>query len=82
MERYDVLSAREGSNGKSYFTKLGVAFPNKNGDGFSVLLDAVPAPVDGQFKLIVKRPQERDDRPQQRSQGGGYRGVDDGDAPF
>jgi hypothetical protein len=58
MDRYDVLTVRE-SNGKSYFTKLGAMFANKNGDGFTVLLDAVPATTEGQYKLIVKRPQER-----------------------
>lgn len=57
-ERFDVLTVRE-SNGKSYFTKLGAMFPNKAGDGFTVILDAIPASYDGQYRLIVKRPQER-----------------------
>lgn len=79
MDRYDVLTVRE-HNGKSYFTKLGAMFPNKSGDGFTVMLDAVPASMDGQFRLIVKRPIERDQQgtqqgAQQRS--GGYRGPQD-----
>jgi len=57
-QRLDALSVRE-SNGKAYFTKVGVAFPAKKGDGYSVLLDAIPAPVDGQFKLILKTPKDR-----------------------
>lgn len=61
MDRYDVLTVRE-KDGKSYFTKLGAMFPNRTGDGFTVMLDAVPASVDGQFRLIVKKPQPRDDR--------------------
>lgn len=58
MSRLDALSVRE-NNGKSYFTKIGAAFPNKSGNGFSVLLDAMPAPVDGQFKILLREPQER-----------------------
>ena len=70
-------------NGKSYFTKIGVAFPAKNGGGgYSVLLDAMPAPIDGQFKILLMVPKPRDDR----QQGGGrdafdQRDVDDS-VPF
>jgi hypothetical protein len=58
-ERLDALTVRE-SNGKSYFTKIGVAFPSRNGNGYSVLLDAMPAPTDGQFKILLMEPKERD----------------------
>lgn len=54
-ERLDALTVRE-SNGKSYFTKIGVAFPSRNGPGYSVLLDAMPAPTDGQFKILLMEP--------------------------
>lgn len=61
-ERLDAVSVRE-SNGKSYFTKIGAAFPAKNGGGgYSLLLDAMPAPVDGQFKILLMVPKPRDDR--------------------
>ena len=56
--RLDALSVRE-TNGKAYFTRLGVAFENKNGDGWNLLLDAIPAPVDGQFKIMLKPPQDK-----------------------
>ncbi|MEM9085328.1 MAG: hypothetical protein AAGB23_05345 [Pseudomonadota bacterium] len=63
--RLDALSARE-SNGKAYFTKIGAAFPNRDGKGFSVLLDAVPAPIEGQFKILLREPLPKDGaRPQQ-----------------
>lgn len=86
MERLDALTVRE-SNGKSYFTKVGAAFPNKDGKGWSVLLDAMPASVDGQYKIMLREPLPRDDeRPQQRQQsgrGGGRGGFsDDTDVPF
>ncbi len=54
-ERLDALAVRE-SNGKSYFTRIGVAFPAKQGDGWSILLDAMPAPTDGQFKILLREP--------------------------
>lgn len=54
-ERLDALAVRE-SNGKSYFTKIGVAFPARDGNGFSLLLDAVPASADGQYKILLRTP--------------------------
>lgn len=77
-ERYDALTVRE-SNGKKYFTKLGAMFPNRAGDGFTLMLDAIPATTDGQYRIILKRPQENGQRQQQPSRGG----FDDDDAiPF
>ena len=64
-ERLDALSVRE-SNGKSYFTKIGAAFPNKSGDGYSVLLDAMPASNDGQFKILLRVPLPPRDDTRQR----------------
>ena len=58
MERYDCLTVRE-KDGKSYFTRVGVAFPAKNGDGWNVYLDALP--VNGQ--LLLRPPKAREDRP-------------------
>ena len=58
-ERLDALSVRE-NNSKSYFTKIGAAFPNKDGKGYTILLDAMPAPVDGQFKIMLREPLPKD----------------------
>ncbi len=83
MERLDALAVRE-SNGKSYFTKIGAAFPNKDGKGYSILLDAMPAPVDGQFKIMLRTPLPKDgDRPQQQrpAASAGYDDLDD-QVPF
>lgn len=61
MERLDALSVREGKDGgKSFFTKIGAAFPNKDGKGYTVLLDCVPAPSDGQFKIMLREPLPKD----------------------
>ncbi len=85
MERLDALAVRE-NNGKSYFTKIGAAFPNKDGKGYSILLDAIPAPVDGQFKIMLREPLPKDgaQRDQQHRanlgsgpRAGGYDALDD-----
>ncbi len=82
-ERLDALTVRE-SNGKSYWTKIGAAFPNRNGSGYIVRLDAMPASVDGQFAIHLREPKPRDDR--QGGNGGGRQQQRDddwgGDAPF
>lgn len=66
-DRLDALAVRE-SNGKSYFSRIGVAFANKDGKGWSVLLDAIPAPTDGQFKIMLREPLPKDG--QRGGQGG------------
>ena len=85
MERLDALSVRE-SNGTSYFTKIGAAFPNKDGKGYSILLDAIPAPLDGQFKIVLREPLPKDGAQRDHQhranlgnapRGGGYDALDD-----
>jgi hypothetical protein len=68
-DRLDALTVRE-SNGKSYFTKVGAAFPNKDGKGWTVLLDAVPASVDGQYKIMLREPLPKDGDRGGRGNGG------------
>ncbi len=56
--RFDVMYSKE-SNGQTFWTKCGVAFPFKNGkEGFQVMLDAVPAPVDGAYRLTFFPPKD------------------------
>ena len=79
MIRLDALCVRE-SNGKSYFTKIGAAFENKDGKGWSLLLDAMPASNDGQYKIMLREPLPKDGE-----RGGGQSRasiVDDMDTPF
>lgn len=79
-DRFDILSVRE-TDGKSYFTKCGAMFANKKGDGFNIVMDVMPAPTDGQFRLIAKVPQPRDGARQRQSEpSNGY--DDGGDIPF
>lgn len=65
--RLDALLARDyeaGGEKKTAFTKIGAAFETKSG-GWSVVLDAMPAPVDGQFKILLMKP-----KPKEQSSGG------------
>lgn len=84
-ERLDALTAREytdrDGNKKTSWTKIGVAFPTRDG-GYSITLEALPLPTMGErgletrIVLMVPRPREdqqnnrRDDRRDNR--GGGY----------
>ncbi len=66
-ERLDAMTVRE-SNDKSFWTKIGVAFPAKQGAGWTVLLDAMPAPVEGQFKILLREPLPPREQAAQRPQ--------------
>lgn len=52
---YDALSAKEVGEGKSYFTRVGAAFPHKDGKGHTINLDAMP--VNG--RIVLRTPKER-----------------------
>lgn len=60
-KRLDALIAREYESGgekRTAFTKIGAAFETRNG-GWSVVLDAMPAPIEGQFKILLMEPKEK-----------------------
>lgn len=84
--KYDVLTVREYTTAtgekKSSWTRVGVMFQARNGDGFSIMLDALP--IDG--KLVCRVPRDSGDRaPRQArkepaaSSGGGYSDADYGE---
>lgn len=83
MERYDLLTARE-KDGRSYFTKVGVMFPNRNGDGFTILFEALPIPTAEGCKVIAKKAEPRDvqGRGQPRTSAGQQIDSDPDFAPF
>lgn len=94
-ERLDVLLTREyqaGNETKTAYTKVGVAFATKNG-GWSVKMEAMPAPVDGMFTFVLFPPKPRDDAGGRQNSGGqsrqgGYSGggasqaADSDEIPF
>jgi hypothetical protein len=41
-DRYDLKVARQGKDGKTYWTKIGVMFPMRERDGFNITLEAIP----------------------------------------
>lgn len=43
-DRYELKTPRQGKDGKTHWTKIGVAFPMKEKDGFNVSFDALPIP--------------------------------------
>ena len=43
-DRYELKTPRQGSDGKTYWTKIGVLFPMKEKDGFSLSFEALPIP--------------------------------------
>lgn len=59
-DRLDALTVRE-SNGKSYWTRIGAAFPAKEGPGYTIMLDAMPASQDGQYKILLRPPKKREE---------------------
>lgn len=63
-ERLDVICWKKIKD-KSYPMRVGSAVPRNNGDGYSLYIDAIPAPIDGQYQFTVQKPRERE------SSGGG-----------
>lgn len=81
---------REGQTRKQY-TRLGTAFPFREKDGFSVTLDAFPAPTEGVYKFLIVPPREKQAQAEQttadgnsyaKASGGGYGGPLDDEIPF
>lgn len=65
-----VLHARKSGNDKDFWTQVGVAFPSRNGSGFTIKLNYLPvAGEDGAVTLIVRE----DDGPRQSRDAPGYR---------
>tara|TARA_R100001015_G_C4565633_1_gene124643 strand:+ start:363 stop:608 length:246 start_codon:yes stop_codon:yes gene_type:complete len=53
---YELKTKRNDKNGKTYWTKVGVAFPQKNGTGFNIQLEALPLPQvndNGQVEVFI-----------------------------
>ncbi|MGV2099006.1 hypothetical protein [Rhizobium sp. 21-4511-3d] len=61
--RYDAVAVRRykdnQGNDKATFTTIGVAFAMRDKDGYTVRLNAVPAPVDGEFVILLMPPKEK-----------------------
>jgi hypothetical protein len=52
---YRIYSIVERPKQDDYWLNLGVAFPHENGDGFNIVLQALPLPNRaGQVKLVMR----------------------------
>jgi len=84
MERMDVVMPKPGKDGKSYFVRVGSAWPTKNG-GWSLSLDALPTPTLGdkgqlETRLLLMPPLDKSGSGPSRSsavRSGGSSGPDD-----
>ena len=47
-----VHAVVQNGRGEKIGSSIGVAFNNKNRNGFTLYLDATPIPIDGQIKLV------------------------------
>lgn len=53
--RYDVSSPRAGKDGKTFWHRIGTAFPAKDGDGMNVVLESLPLPdKDGRVSFVIR----------------------------
>jgi hypothetical protein len=51
---------REGAD--DFWLPIGAAFPHQTGDGFNVILQALPIPNgDGQCKIVLRPPRDQDE---------------------
>jgi hypothetical protein len=51
------------------FKRLGAAFPHQSGDGYNIVLQALPIPDrDGQCKIVLRPPKEKDEDGTERAQ--------------
>lgn len=76
--RLDAMVTREKA-GKTYWTKVGAAFPQRNG-GYKVILDALP--VNGELHLMPPLPDDGRRGPPAARGGGREPGADEGEQPW
>ena len=62
MERYDLLTARKVGD-KTYWTRVGVMFPQRDGRGFRLSFESLPVPqfYDGKVEVTVMAFPPKDD---------------------
>ena len=79
-QRYEAVAVRryeQNGEEKAAFTNIGVAFPMKDRDGYSLKLHCLPAPVDGEYSILLFPPKPREDEQQTRRQEPARRDRDD-----
>ena len=66
--RYDLISPRPRKDGKTFWVKVGAAFP-KDGGGFSLVFDALPLPdAEGNVRVLMAEPRDNAGQAPQRQE--------------
>lgn len=79
-DRYDAVTVRKDKDGKSRYTSVGVMFRRKEGDGYTLKLNALPLPNEqGEVWISMYPPREKDGERAAPVRAGG--GMDD-EIPF
>ena len=52
-ERMDVIAFKKGANDKTFAIRCGSAVAKREGPGYTVYLDSIPAPENGQWVLSI-----------------------------
>ncbi|MBX3110140.1 MAG: hypothetical protein KF743_13240 [Fimbriimonadaceae bacterium] len=55
----EVLSAIK-RRGGTFWTRIGTAFPTKDGSGYRLKLEYFPAPPDAEIVILPPKPKERE----------------------
>ena len=83
-DRYEAVAVRRyedrDGNEKTAFTNIGVAWRMKERDGYTVRLNAIPAPDQGEFVILLMPPKPKEEQQQQRPSQGQRSGGDYGNA--
>lgn len=62
MSRMDAMTPRKRGD-KTFWVRVGSAWPNKNGPGYQIVLDALPLPdAEGRCVINLFEPKQRDER--------------------
>ena len=51
----EAFSVKDGPEDKSFFNRIGTAFPHKDGEGYTISLNALPV----NDKIVLRTPKER-----------------------
>jgi len=84
-KRFDLISPRPNKSGKTYWLKIGAAFPLDKG-GFSLIFDALPLPdAEGRVSVLMKEPMDKDGSNRDSAPSGAHvfsQGMPDDEIPF
>lgn len=90
-QRYDAVAVRRYKDGqgneKTAYTTVGVAWPMRERDGYTLRLNAIPAPTEGEYVILLMPPKPKDEHRQSSRQSNDDRGGNqpanfDDDIPF